>query len=185
MVLQYVQTWIPINQECFVPSLVAIGPVVLKKMILNFVNAFFLFRNYLPFGKGHGPLFEKKKKPTWIPVIQGCFGSSVVEIDSVVLEKKICFISSMYWGNFITIFPWNWVYPFILTNLNSTHQGSLVPSLVEISAVVFEKMPSNVFLLFCNYLLLEKGEVLYLTNVYRHHPRMLCACLALWFLRRF
>ena len=34
------------------PSLVEIGPVILEKKILNFVNVFLLFRNYLPLEKG-------------------------------------------------------------------------------------------------------------------------------------
>ena len=37
-----------LTQGCFVPSLVEIGPVVLKKKIFpNFVNVFSLFRKYL------------------------------------------------------------------------------------------------------------------------------------------
>ena len=45
------KTWIPFTQGCFVPSLVEIGSVVLKKKIFKFVNVFSLFRNYLPFGE--------------------------------------------------------------------------------------------------------------------------------------
>ena len=43
-----------------------------------------LFGNYLSLVKG-GPFFEQ----TWIPSTQGCFVPSLVEIDTVVLEKKI------------------------------------------------------------------------------------------------
>ena len=67
-------------------SLVEIGPVVLEKRIfLNFVNAFLLFRNNLPLEKG-GALNLKK---TWIPFTKGCFVPSLVEIDPVVMEKKM------------------------------------------------------------------------------------------------
>ena len=43
---------ITFTQECFVPSLVEIDSVVLeKRFLLNFINVFFLFRNYLPLEK--------------------------------------------------------------------------------------------------------------------------------------
>ena len=52
----------------------------------------FEFRRYIfaisllsPIGKGLGPSFEQ----TWIPFTQGCFVPSLVEIDPMVLEKKI------------------------------------------------------------------------------------------------
>ena len=46
---------------------------------------FSLFPNYLPFEKGGAPSFEQN----WFPFTQGCFVPSLVEIGSVVLEKKI------------------------------------------------------------------------------------------------
>ena len=52
---------------------------------LNFVNVFSLFRNFLPTEKGRGPSFEQ----TSISFTQGCIVPSLVEICSVVLEKKI------------------------------------------------------------------------------------------------
>ena len=92
------QTWIPITQGYFVPSLVEIGPVVLKKKIFkfpkcNFAISFF----YLTLG----PSFEL----TWIPFTQGCFVLSLVEIGSVVLEKRFFVISSMYFRYFCKILP--------------------------------------------------------------------------------
>ena len=48
------QTWIPITQECFVPSLFEIAPVVLGENILKFVNDLPLFRYYLPLEKERG-----------------------------------------------------------------------------------------------------------------------------------
>ena len=41
--------------------------------------------------KGHGPLFEQ----IWIPLIQGCFVPSFIEIGPVILEKAIFLMSSM------------------------------------------------------------------------------------------
>ena len=48
------QTLIPITQECFVPSLFEIAPVVLGENILKFVNDLPLFRYYLPLEKERG-----------------------------------------------------------------------------------------------------------------------------------
>ena len=56
-----------------------------RRRFFNFVNEFFAFSLLSPFGKGQGPSFEQ----TWIPFTQGCFVPSLVEIGSVVLEKKI------------------------------------------------------------------------------------------------
>ena len=50
----FVQTSILITKGRIVFSLVEIGPVVLEKKILNFVNVFSLFRKYLPLKKS-GP----------------------------------------------------------------------------------------------------------------------------------
>ena len=49
----------------------------------------------------------------------------VVEIGSVVLEKRIFLISSMYFHNFVIISPLKRVGPFIWTNLNSLHPRML------------------------------------------------------------
>ena len=46
---------------------------------------FSLFHNYLPLEKGEALHLKK----TWIPFTQGCFVPSLVEIDQVVLEKKM------------------------------------------------------------------------------------------------
>ena len=67
------------------PSLFKIGPLVLEKTILNFVNVFLLFHNYLPFEKG-GVLHLNKIE---VPFTQGCIVLSLVEICPVGLEKKI------------------------------------------------------------------------------------------------
>ena len=48
----YEQNWIPFTKECFVPSLVKIGPVVLEKKIYNVVNVILLFCYYFSFEKG-------------------------------------------------------------------------------------------------------------------------------------
>ena len=49
-----------------------------SRRFINFVNVFFLFRNYLPLEKG-----------TCVPFTKGCFVLSLVEIGPIVLEKKI------------------------------------------------------------------------------------------------
>ena len=63
-----------------------IGPVVLEKKILNFVNAFLLFRSYLFWEES---VALHMNIVTWIPFTQGWVVSILVEIDPVVLEKKI------------------------------------------------------------------------------------------------
>ena len=104
-----------------------------RRRFLNFVNVFWLFRNYLPLEKGRALHLNKLESPyprmlcakfgwkwlsgfgeeyfwilsvyfhyfvivclgnsrgpfIWIPFIQGCFVPSLVEIGSVVLERKI------------------------------------------------------------------------------------------------
>ena len=78
------QIWVPITQGCFVPSLVEIGPVVLMKKIFKFWQCNFAISLLSPLGKGRSPSFEE----IWIPITQGCFVPSFVEIGPVVLEKK-------------------------------------------------------------------------------------------------
>ena len=75
LVPSFEQTWIPFTKECFVPSFVEIGPVVLEKKILKFCEWFSLFSIIYPW--------------TWIPITKGCFAPTFVEIGPVVLEKKI------------------------------------------------------------------------------------------------
>ena len=48
----HLNTWIPFTQGCFVPSMVEIGPLVLKRRFLKFVNVFSLYCNYLPLEEG-------------------------------------------------------------------------------------------------------------------------------------
>ena len=81
----FVKIWIPSTPGCFVPNLVEIGPVVLKRGFLNIFNIILLFLLLFPLWEGHGPSFEQ----TWISSTQGCFLSSLVEIGPVVLEKKL------------------------------------------------------------------------------------------------
>ena len=85
----------------------------------------------------------KKERPfierPWIPFIQGYFVLSLVQIGSVVLEKKIFKISHCIFCNFIIIAFWKKAKPFIWSNLNPYTQGWFVASLVEIGLVVLEK----------------------------------------------
>ena len=95
------------------------------------------FRNFVIFSpwKGWGPLFEH----IWIPFIQGSFGSSLVEIGAVVLEKMIFLIrlcnftilqlSPLRKGNGPS-FEQTWI-PFT--------PGSFVLRLVKIDPVVLER----------------------------------------------
>ena len=60
------QTWFPITQGCFVPSLVEIGSVVLKKKILKVGQCIFAISLLSPLGNGQGPSFEQ----TWILITE-------------------------------------------------------------------------------------------------------------------
>ena len=124
-----------ITQECFVPSLVEIGQLVLeKKTFFNFINVYLLFRNYVPLEKG-GALHLNK------------FDSSSPKD---ALCQVLLNLALWFWRRFL-----NFV---------------------------------NVFLLFRNYLPLEKGGVLHLNKLESPSPKdTLCQVwlkLAQWFLRR-
>ena len=67
------------------PSLVDIGQVVREKKIFKFRQCVSDISKLSPLGRGRDPLFQK----TRIPINQGCFMPSLVEIGPVVLEKKI------------------------------------------------------------------------------------------------
>ena len=129
------QTWISSTQGCFVPSLVEIGPVVLEKNIFKYFQYNFIFSVLSPLGKRRGPSFEQ----TWIPSTEEFFVGRLIEIDPVVLEKKIL----KYFQYNITFSP---LYPlgkrrgpsFEQTWIPST-QECFVPSLVEIGPVVLGK----------------------------------------------
>ena len=71
----FVKIWNPSTQGCFVPNLVEIGPVVLKRGFLNLFNIIFYFAFISPLREAC-PSFEQ----TWISSSQGCFVSSLVEI---------------------------------------------------------------------------------------------------------
>ena len=93
--------------------------------------------------------------------------TSLVEIGPVVLEKKIFDFRQCIFVYFVIISPWKRTGPFIWRNLGPLHPRCFVPSLVEIGPVVLKKeiFFVNVFLLFRNYLHLEKGKALHLNKL--------------------
>ena len=54
---------IPFTQGYFLPSFIEIGPLVLEKKILKFVNLFSQFCNYLPLEKGRALHLYKLESP--------------------------------------------------------------------------------------------------------------------------
>ena len=129
------QTWIPFIQGCFVPSLVEIGSVVLEKKIFKFCQCIFAISQLSPLGKGRGPSFEQ----TWIPFTRGCFVPSLVEIGSVILEKKIYeFRQCIFAFSLLSPLGEGWGPSFEQTWIPFT-QEYFVPSLVKIGPVVLEK----------------------------------------------
>ena len=109
---------------CLVQNLLKIGPVVLEKKFLNFVNVFSLFYNYL--------LLETELL-TEDPRI---FVLSLLEICTVVLAKK-------FFLNFVNVyFLFHNYLPLIkggVFKLESPSHKCIVPSLVDICPVVLEK----------------------------------------------
>ena len=79
------QTWIFFTKGYFMPSFLEIVPLVLKKMIFQLCQCILAILKLSPLGKERGPSFEQ----TWIPFTQRWFVFSLVEIDPVVLEKKM------------------------------------------------------------------------------------------------
>ena len=120
-----------------------------------------------------------------IPFTRGCFVFSLVEIGTVVLEKRIFKFRQFQYLRRIPSFENTWI-PFT--------QGCIVPSLVEIGAVVLEEkilkhssMYFRCFLIF--YLGKGRGRLLVFEKENSLYPRMLCAKFgwnwpSTWFLRR-
>ena len=97
----------------------------------------------------------------------------LVEIGSVVLEKRIFLISSMHFPYFVIISPWKRVGPFIWTNLNPLDPKMLLAkfgwnwlsgSWEEDFLISSKYFP-------CNYLPLKKGGDLHLYKLESPSPK--------------
>ena len=133
----FVNPWVPFTH--FLPSLVEIGLVVLKKKTLNFISVFSLFLYDLPLGKGSAPSFEQ----FWIPftlypgMLCAKFGWNWLSGSG----EEIFLILSIYFSYFLIKSPWKRAWPFIWTNLIiPITQGCFLPSLVEIVPAVLKKI---------------------------------------------
>ena len=116
------QTWIPFTQGCFLESLVEIGSVVLeKKIFLNFVSVFSLFRDYLPLVEGW-PFIWTNLYPLHPRIFLAKFGWNWLSGSG-----EVFLISSMYFHYFGIIAPWKRAGPFIWINLNS-----LLPRMIRV-----------------------------------------------------
>ena len=80
-----------------------------------------MYFEIISLGKRWGSSFED----TWIPFTQGSFVPRLVEIGSVVLEKKGFFNFVNVIRYFVIISPWKTAGPFIWTNLNHLHPNML------------------------------------------------------------
>ena len=129
------QTKIPFTQECLVPSLVKVGPMVLEKHIFKSFQRVFTISQLSPLWERRGSSFEQ----TWIPFTQGCSVSSFVEIGQVVLEKKI-FKSCQFIFIISELSPlWEGRGSSFKQILIPFTQEYILPNLVEIGPVVLEK----------------------------------------------
>jgi hypothetical protein len=79
----FVQFWIPFTKGWFVPSLIEIGLLVLKKIFKSF-QWIFTLSLLSPLGEGGCLSFVH----FWIPFAQGCFVPSLIKIGPAVLKKK-------------------------------------------------------------------------------------------------
>ena len=111
--------WTNLNsfiQECIVPSLDEISPVVLEEKIFEFVNVFLLFLYYLHLKNGGFPSFEQ----TWVLITQGCIVQIWLKSTSGS-EGEDFLISSMYFRYFVIISPLKRAGSFIWINLKPLH----------------------------------------------------------------
>ena len=137
------------------------------------INWFFIWRNMNPY---HPRILVPR----------------LVEIGSVVLEKRIFLISSLYFRYFVIISPWKRAGPVIWTNLNRLHPRMLCAKFGWNWPSGFGEEDFfnfvNVFSIFRNYFPLEKGRALHLNKLESPSPKdALCQVwmkLAQWFSRR-
>ena len=108
-------------------SWVEIGPVVDK---------IFKFHFFVSISSWKRVRCDLLLEQTRIPINQGCFVSSLVDISPVVLEKKIFLILSIFFRYFVIISSWREMWPFFWTNLNPYHLRMIC--LFEIGDVVLD-----------------------------------------------
>ena len=118
-VVRFDQTWIPITQWCFVPSLVKIGPVALET-IAHYVNILSLL------GKGRDPSWKNKPESSspkdalcqiWLKLAKWFSRRFLIAIISPLKKGRV------------PSFEQTWRFP-------SPTQGCFLPSLVEIDPLV-------------------------------------------------
>ena len=125
----------------------------LRRRFLYFVNMFPLFFDYLPSEEGRDPSFKKPESPSpkdalchvWLKLAQWFLRRRYLNFVNVFSLFRNNFPLKRAGSSFEQI-----LIPFT--------QECVVPSLIEISPMVLQKEIVNVFLLFRDYLLLEKGR---------------------------
>ena len=134
----------------------------MRSLFLKCVNIFSLLS---PLGKGHGPSFEQ----TWLPITQGCFVSSLVEIGPVVLMKKIFKVHQC-------------IYHLPLENgrgvalhLNKLESPSSKYALCQVWLKLALWFLRWRFFMFVNVFSLFPYFSFIWSNLNPHYPRMLCA----------
>ena len=164
--------WIPLTQECIVPSLVEINPVILENKIFQVCQCIFAISLLSPIAKRRGPSF----KQIWIHITQECFVPSFVEIGPVVLKKKK-FVSIL--SLFRYYLPLAKGGPFIQTNMNFHHPSKFGWNWSSGSEENFQS--SSIYyryFVITLYLPLEKGVALHLHK--RESPSSKAALCQVW-----
>ena len=160
-----------------------------RRRFFNFVNVFFAISWLSPLGKSWGPSFEQP----WIPFTQGCFVPILVEIKLAQCFWRRRFF---YFVNVFLLFhnylPLEKDRALDLINIESPSPKDALCQVQLKLAQWFWKWRLfnfiNVFLLFRNYLPLEKGGALHLNKLESPSPKnAMCQVwlkLAQWFWRR-
>ena len=150
------------------PNLVEIGPAVLDKKILNFVNLYFCYFIIISPWKRIGPFICTNLNPHHPRRHCAKCGSGEIFFEFRQFLHFLNYLPlEIGWG---PLFEQTWI---------PIKQGCIVLSLVEIGPVVLDKKIFfnflNVFSHFRNYLPLEKGGAIIWRNLNPLHPKMHCA----------
>ena len=146
-------------------SLVEISTVVLGKQVLNFVNLFLVFRNYLPFEKNVALYLNKHESP--LP--KDTFSNVGLKFAPCFWRRRILNLLFLLFRNY---FPLKSTGSFIWTYLNTRrHCVTFGWNLPGCSGEENFKNLVNVFSLFRNYLPLEKWGALRLNKLESSSPK--------------
>ena len=174
----------PSSKEALCQVWLKLAQWFLIRRLFNFVNAFSLFRSYLPFEKGGAPHLNKFESP--LPNDALC--QTLLKLTQWFWrERFLIFVNVLLLlGNYLPLENGGALH---LNNLESSSpKDALCQVWLKLAQWFLRRwffIFVNVFSLFRNYLPLEKSVNLHLIKLKPPSPRMLCAKLKLaqWFWR--